>query len=152
MRGTIDDITLKLCNTDIIPDKIGNKSKETIIDTINTMYWKEWRKLLTHSEYPVIKVYCLGYFYLKQNKLRNKIWVSIRKLRVLKKIFKTEYDLETKSSKILTSYRDKLRVLWKQNDKMKVQWIEHVNKINKYYLTTGQKEKIRVYYKPIDNE
>lgn len=126
---------------------IGEISKEEIIATINDEYWRQWRKLLISSEFPIIKCNKLGYFQLKFTKAKAEIYKLIKKMRWNREHFPEKQPGDgTMIGQMQKHHMTVFRILWAQIDKMRHQHIKRVKKINEKYRKRGQECKIRWNY------
>lgn len=126
---------------------IGKVSKEEIIAIINDEYWRQWRKLMINSEFPIIKCNKLGYFQLRYSKGKHFIYKLIKKMRWNKEHFPEKIPGDgTMMGQIQKHHITVFRIIWAQIDKMRHQNIKKVKKINEGYRKRGQAHKIRWNY------
>lgn len=74
-----------------LPDCPTTNAK--IVEVVNDVYWKEFRRLISEAQTPVIEVKMLGLFYTKPSKLRYIIKKQIKKVRNLRASKYTEADV-----------------------------------------------------------
>ena len=121
---------------------IGDKKSREIIEIINQEYWKEWKRLLIHSEKPYIKCNGLGYFELNFSRAKNYIWKLIHRIQ----IFRAEGKATAFYKATNEANMEQLKVTWKQVNQMKINWIRYIKKLNAHYIKYNKPEKIRQRY------
>lgn len=126
---------------------IKDVTKEQIIETINDLYWKEWRSVLIKSETPIIEVSGLGTFDLQMSRGKNYARELMRRIR---RNIKRKPNMKPLDGSMVggiqNTHLENFRILWKQIDKLRYKWIERTKIINEYYRKTNQSEKIRIKY------
>jgi len=103
-----------------IKESIGDKSVQDIVLVATEEYWKEWKRLLIHSEKPVIVAPGLGKFSLMYGKSKNYLRKMVSKLKWLRIKHTDTIEDETKRAYGLNKhYLQRIATTWKQVDFIK---------------------------------
>jgi len=130
-----------------VKEDIGGVKREDIIEAINYEYWKQWRKLLITSEYPVIKCSKLGYFEMPYLKGKKLIWDLLKKIRWNQERFPEKLPNDgTMMGQIQGAHIKALGIVWKQIDKLRHKHIKQIKQMNEDFIKKGTPEKIKKRY------
>lgn len=121
-----------------IKETIGDKEAMDVIYMITEEYWKEWRRVLTHSENPHIKQDGLGVYSLMYGKSKSHLRNLLKKIRHVRWKYADTYLVEdTRAWGMHNSYMKNFRETWKQVDQIKREVVHNLElwkqkKIAKY--------------------
>lgn len=105
-----------------IKEKIGDVEVMDVIYMITEEYWKEWRRVLTHSTKPHIQFEGLGVYNLMYGKSKSYLRRLLSKIRHVRRKYADTYLVEnTRAWGMHNSYIKNFRETWKQVDQIKIE-------------------------------
>lgn len=135
MIGNLAYINHKVYRNKECPIKDFNK-----IETINEMYWKEFKNLINNSNLPVIEVKHIGLFYVNNGNLRRYVRLLITIIRKIRKsqAFKKGFDQQVAIEKDMVL---KLRSSWSQLDNLRYVYIARKTRYEKNKIHNPTQER-----------
>lgn len=109
----------------LIKEPIGDLEAMDIIYVITDEYWKQWRRILTHSDKAHIYAPGLGEFSLMYGKSKSYLRKLLARLRNIKRKYPDTYEVEgTRAYGLYNNTLSRFRETWKQVDNLKKEVIK----------------------------